>query len=63
MQLRVYEFSKGLRKEQYIAMFDARDISNEELHKLIETGKIDKDHRVVVMPQETFCRVFRSLTD
>ena len=63
MQLRVYEFSKVLRKERYIAMFDARDISSEELHKLIETGKIDKDPRVVVMPQETFCKVFRSLTD
>lgn len=65
MQLRVVEFSKryGFRIEKYIAMFDARDVSADEIHQLIESKKIRKDRRVVVMPQEVFCSVFRSLTE
>lgn len=65
MQLRVVEFSKrcGFRMKKYIALFDARDISEDEIHQLIEEKKVCKDHRVVVIPQEVFCSVFRSLTE
>lgn len=53
----------GLASEEMTAVFDDRDITEEEVNHLIQSGAWETSDKVVVMPLKTFQKVFRSVQD
>ena len=61
--LRNVEFTRRifLKKHKFILMFDSRDLSEDDVQQILQQKPIISDDRFVVMRQEQFLQVFRSL--
>lgn len=53
----------GLASEEMTAVFDDRDITEEEVNQIIRSGEYTSSSKVAIMPLKTFQIVFRSVRD
>lgn len=53
----------GLAEEEMTAVFDDRDITEEEVNQIIRSGEYTSSSKVAIMPLKTFQIVFRSVRD
>ena len=54
-------YAKNFSQETQILMFDSRDLSEDDVQQILQQKPIISDDRFVVMRQEQFLQVFRSL--